>query len=61
MKVISIILVLMGLYLFMSDDQVQEKKIKHRPIYKGKYHDIDNERLVEIIDPKYDLKYPKKF
>lgn len=62
MKIISIILILTGLYLLMNDDtQNQEKKIKHRPIYRGKHLDLDDERLVEIIDPNYELKYPKKF
>jgi hypothetical protein len=62
MKIISIVLILTGLYLFMNDDsQNQEKKIKHRPIYKGKHLDPDDERLVEVIDSNYDLKHPKKF
>lgn len=60
MKIISIILILTGLYLIMNDDS-EETKHKNKKIeYKGKYKDLHNERLVEIINPQYDIKHLKK-
>ena len=60
MKVISVILILVGLYLMFTDDSDQKKTKPYKIEYKGKYQHQKEERLVEIIDPKWDIKYPKR-
>jgi hypothetical protein len=56
-KVLAIFLIILGLILITTEDEQEKpKKIK----YKGKYKDENVERLVEIIDPNYEIKYPKK-
>lgn len=58
MKTISVILILTGLYLMISDDSENQKPKPHRIESKQKKN-VKIERLVEIIDPEYDIKYPK--
>ena len=62
MKIVSILLIGIGLYLMISDDsKVKSKRIQIPNPYRGKYKDENNERLVEIINPNHDLKYHNKF
>jgi predicted membrane protein len=58
MKTISVILILLGLYLMINADSEPEKPKKHRIESKQK-KDVKIERLVEVIDPEYDIKHPK--
>jgi hypothetical protein len=61
MKIISIMLILIGLYLMISDESNNTSKIRSRKIeYKGKYKDEKHERLVEIINPEWETIHPKK-
>ena len=59
MKTISVILILLGLYLMISDDSEPQKPKKHKIESKQK-KDVKIERLVEIIDPEWDAKHSKK-
>ena len=59
MKIISVILMLMGLYLIINSDSESEKPRQQKIQYKEKRKDLKIERLVEIIDPEYDIKHPK--
>ena len=60
MKVLSIIMILTGLYLMINSENNSERQPKHRKIeYPGKYKNEKKERLVEVIDPEWDIKHPK--
>lgn len=58
MKTISVILILLGLYLMINDESENEKPKHYRIENKQKKH-VKIERLVEIVDPEYDIKHPK--
>lgn len=60
MKIISIILILMGLYLMIYDDSEQKKTKPIKIERNSKYKYQKEERLVEIIDPNWDIKHPKR-
>jgi hypothetical protein len=61
MKIISVILILLGLYIMFNDtpeEKPKRSKIENR---HQKDKEIKIQRLVEIVDPNYDKKHPKKF
>lgn len=60
MKIISVLLILIGLYLMINENSEQEKPQKRKIQYHEKNKHEKLERLVEIVDPNWDVKHPKK-